>query len=550
MRKIFDFFPELTPKTWVCFKEGYSFSYFLHDLIAGVSVGIIALPLTMALAIASGVSPEKGLYTAIIAGFLISLLGGSRVQIGGPTGAFVVIVYSVVLRHGYDGLAIATLIAGLMMIIMALSRAGALLKFIPYSVTTGIMAGIALSIFSSQMKDLFGLPIEKVPADFLAKWQLYYQYMSEWNPWAFAIGILSLGIIFYMRNRYPKIPGAIIAVILATLAVYVFNLPVATIYSSFGHIPDMLPEPALPPWSLEKVHAVFPDAITIALLGAIESLLSAVVADGMTGHRHRSNTELFAQGIANIGSILYGGIPATGAIARTAANIKMGAKTPVAGMIHALTLFILMVIFGAYAELIPMPALAAILIFVAWNMSEASHIAAISKGPVSDFVILLVTFVLTVLIDLTVAVQIGVLLSVFIFMKNMTDATKVQAYQLVLKEENEHDTDLILRKDIPKDVAVYEIDGPLFFAVSYGLNELIRQLNPLPKTLILRMNKVPLIDASGVNALKNFSTSCHKKGIKLYLTGVRENLRPLLHKTGLDSVIRNNIQEVVHQLPS
>lgn len=515
---------------------------FSGDLLAGISVGIISLPLTMAFAIASGLTPERGLFTGIVAGFLISLLGGSRVQIGGPTGAFVVIVYSVVQRHGYDGLALATLLAGAMMVFLALVRAGVLLKFIPYSVTIGFTAGIALTIFSSQVKDLFGLSIDQVPADFVEKWASYIQHAWTWNPWALMIGIVCTASIFFLRAYYPKVPGPIIAVLLSTIAVAVFQIPVETIETKFGEIPRLLPAPSLPSFSLEKLQAVFPDAITIALLGAIESLLSAVVADGMTGHRHRSNTELFAQGLANIGSIIFGGIPATGAIARTSANIKLGAKTPLAGMLHAVTLLMLMVFFAPYAAKIPLPTLAGVLIFIAWNMSEIENIGAIFRGPKSDILVLIATFSLTVLIDLTVALQAGVLLAAILFLKNVSNSTSVKACQILIAEEEKptaQDSELLFRKDIPEQVSVFEVDGPLFFGSAYALNEQLYQLHPHPQVFILRLHKVPLIDATGIYAIKDCAKKCRQQGIQFYLSGVSGEKRTMLKKAGVEEIVGN-----------
>lgn len=510
---------DFVPKTYVCLKEGYTKQYFLNDLAAGITVGIIALPLAMAFAIGSGLTPERGLFTAVIAGFIISLLGGSRVQIGGPTGAFVVIVYSVVQRHGYEGLAVATLLAGIMMFLMGIARFGVFLKFIPYPVTTGFTTGIALTIFSSQIKDFFGLDIQSLPADFIQKWNLYWHYSHTWNPWAFVIAAGTLTLIFTLRKYAPKVPGAIVAVIIATILVVIFDLPVETIEKKFGGIPRMLPSPSIPLVSFSTIQAVFPDAVTIALLGAIESLLSALVADGMTGMRHRSNCELVAQGFANIGSVFFGGMPATGAIARTTANINMGAKTPFAGMIHAITLLLLMFLCAPLAAKFPMPALAALLIFVAWNMSERDNFIEIMKGPKADVIVLWITFLLTILIDLTVAVQVGVILAAILFLKKMTDSTTVKICKMLLDENlheapEVHDGEVIFRKDVPHGVAVFEINGPFFFAVSNLLNDELRQLRETPKYFILRMRKVPLIDASGLHALKLFQDKCKQRGIE------------------------------------
>ncbi len=529
------------PKSYICWKEGYTWNLFLHDLMAGATVGIIALPLAMAFAIGSGVPPERGLYTAIVAGFLISLLGGSRVQISGPTGAFVVIIYSVVQRHGYEGLAIATLMAGAMMILMGLARFGVILKFIPYPVTTGFTTGIALIIFSSQIKDFFGLDMPAMPSDFVDKWRAYFCCMHTWNPWAFGLGLGSLVLIFGLRRYYPKIPGVIVAVILATLAATLFDLPIETIEKKFGEIPRTLPKPYFPAFSLDRFRFLFSDAWTIALLGAIESLLSAVVADGMTGHKHRSNCELVAQGFGNIGSIIFGGIPATGAIARTTANIKMGAKTPMAGMIHAVTLVLLMLFFAPLASKVPLCVLAAILFYIAWNMSELDHCWAILKGPISDVLVLLITFLLTILVDLTMAVQVGIILAAILFLKKMTDSTTVEACKLLISEDEDDpeikDSELLFRDDVPDDVAIFEINGPFFFGISDALNEELRQLPKPPKVFILRMHKVPIIDASGIHALKKFKAKCDAQGILFCLSGVRKEVQELLKRSEVEKTV-------------
>lgn len=534
-------FRDYIPKFFVCMQEGYSWRTFLHDLFAGASVGMIALPLALAFAIASGVPPEKGLFTAIVAGFLISFLGGSRVQIGGPTGAFVVIVYAVVQKYGYDGLALATLIAAVMMILMGLARCGILLKFIPFPVTVGFTTGIAVVIFSSQIKDFFGLGIDHVPPEFLEKCKIFCQYAHTWNASSFLVSFATLILIFLLRRFYPKWPGAIIAVVLATLAGELFQLPLTTIHDKFGEIPRLLPTPTLPHFSYDLFKAVFPEAITIALLGAIESLLSAVVADGMTGHKHRSNGELVAQGFANIGSIIFGGIPATGAIARTTANINLGAKTPVAGMIHAVTLLCLMIFLAPLAGKIPLAALSAVLIFVAWNMSELHHFFEILKGQKGDALVLLITFLLTVLIDLAAAVQVGVILSAVIFLKRMTDKTTVEACKILARENNEEgeegEGDEFLREDIPTDVAVFEIRGPFFYSVADLLDEALIRLNDTPRVFILRLNHTPLIDATGMRALKQFSKKCTDKGIKFLISDVSPHQFSLLKQAGVEEAV-------------
>lgn len=542
LHKISSTLSELVPMSVVCWKERGKHKTLTADLFAGMTVGLIALPLAMAFAIGSGVSPERGLYTAIIAGFLISLLGGSRVQIGGPTGAFVIIVYDIVQRQGYEGLAVATILAGVMMVLMGIARFGVFLKFIPYPVTVGFTSGIALVIFSSQIKDFFGLAIDTVPADFAEKWVVYARMLPTWHPASLCIGAGTLTLIFLLRRFFPKLPCVIIAIVLATAVTAFLSLPIETIQTKFGAIPDTLPSPSLPLFSLERITSVFPDAIAIALLGAIESLLSAVVADGMTGHKHRSNCELIAQGLANIGSILFGGIPATGAIARTTANIKLGAKTPLAGMVHAATLFLLMLLLAPLASKIPLAALAAVLVFIAWNMSEIEHFTAILKGQRSDALVLIVTFLLTVFVDLTAAVQVGVVLAAVLFVKRMADATTVRICQTLLEENADehpaaHDSEIIFRKDVPEDTTVFEINGPFFFAVSDLLNEELRQLHTPPKIFILRMRHVSTIDATGIHALEQFSVKCRREGIVFLLSGVRPSLAAVLRRTGIEQAV-------------
>jgi sulfate permease, SulP family len=402
---------EYIPKSYVCWKEGYTREIIIHDLLAGFTVGIIALPLALAFALGSGVSPEKGIYTAIVAGFLISLLGGSRVQIGGPTGAYIAIIAPIVELHGYEGLAIATLMAGVMLIFMGIARCGFFLRYVPHSVTTGFTSGLGLIIFSNQIKDFFGLDIPNIPTDFVEKWWLYFQCCHTFSTWAVVISVVSLIIIFGLRKWNPKIPGTILVVALATLLVYLFDIPVDTIEKKYNELPRTLPIPTIPRTTFDQIQVMFPSAFAIALLGAIESLLSAVVADRMTGNGHRSNCELVAQGIGNIGSVLFGGIPATGAIARTGANIRMGAKTPLAGIFHAVTLLLLMLFFAPYAAKIPFCVLGAVLIFVAWGMSDIEHFWSILKGPVADWIVLLVTFFVTIFIDLVNAVIVGVALA-------------------------------------------------------------------------------------------------------------------------------------------
>lgn len=538
-----NFFEIFSPKSFIVLKEGYKSSYFMPDLIAGITVGVVALPLAMAFAIASGVGPEKGLYTAIVAGILISLLGGSRFQIGGPTGAFVVIIYDIVMRHGYEGLAIATLMAGMLLIVMGLLRFGAIIKYIPYPVITGFTSGIALIIFTSQVNDFLGLNIQNLPSDFLLKWESYFKYIDHINLYNLLLALISIAIILTIKRYVPKIPGPIIAVIFGAAVVSIFNIPVDTIESRFGDIPRTLPSPSLPILDLALIKSLIPDALTIALLAAIESLLSAVVADGMTGRSHKSDTELIAQGAANIGSIFFGGIPATGAIARTATNIKSGAKTPLAGIIHGIVIALFMFLFAEWIIKVPMAVMAAILIIIAWNMSEVHHFKHILRGPRSDAMVLLTTFILTVLVDLTVAVQVGIVLASLLFIKRVIEVTQVQNSRFKLSEfesqteERLDDPDMLTKKTIPEDTEIYEIDGPFFFGVADSLKRVMETLGYTPKVFILRMRKVPVIDASGMHALEEFYLRCKKQNTRFILSGVNPNLESMLKKFGFYAMI-------------
>lgn len=541
------------PRSFTVLKEGYSARHFSSDVVAGITVAIIALPLAMAFAIASGVGPEKGLFTAIVAGFIISLFGGSRYQIGGPTGAFVVVLYTVILKHGYDGLVIATFLAGVMLFLMGAFKLGSIIKFIPYPVTVGFTTGIALIIFSSQMKDFFGLPIATMPAEFIEQWKLYSTQMGHINYYALVIGFVSIFLLIKLRHTFPKIPAPIIVIVLSSLIVYVFQLPVETIGSKFGQLPSTLPSPHIPSFSLEKIRLVFPDAITIALLGAIESLLSCVVADGMTGDRHHSNKELMAQGIANIGSVFFGGIAATGAIARTATNIKSGAYSPISGIIHALMLLVFMFLFAKLIVLIPLSALAAILVVVAWNMSEFHHFKAIAlKSERNDAVVLLITFLLTVLIDLNTGVQTGIMLAGLLFIKRMIDVTEIvdkkdQVTMPFDSNDEPYETEdafAISKKTIPRGVEVYEIDGPFFFGIADRLKNVLNEIEESPKIFILRMRHVPMVDATGLHALEEFLALCKSNQTILVLSGVNQRIKMKIERIKLDQKIgQENITE-------
>ena len=515
--------------------KNYTYRQFTKDLMAGLIVGIVALPLAIAFGIASGVSPEKGLYTAIIAGFIISALGGSRVQIGGPTGAFIVIVYGIVQTHGINGLIIATFIAGIMLIIMGLARLGAVIKFIPHPLITGFTSGIALIIFSSQIKDFFGLQMDAVPADFLTKWKIYFHHFGSINFYAVLIAAATTVIIFLWPKITYKIPGSLIAILASTIAVQLLHLPVETIGSKFGNVSSSLPNPTVPNLDFATIKSLIQPAFTIALLGGIESLLSAVVADGMIGGNHRSNMELIAQGVANIFSSLFGGIPATGAIARTATNVKNGGRTPVAGIVHAITLLIIMLFVGKWAALIPMATLAGILVVVAYNMSEWENFRAVLKGSKSDIAVLLTTFFLTVLIDLTVAIEIGMVLAAFLFMRKMIQFSDVSILTKDIDDRgSEKDDASIANFSIPAEAEVFEITGPLFFGAAYKFKDAIRFIEVTPKVLILRMRQVPMIDATGIKTISEVYSESKKRGTKLILSEVHsEQVMKQLQETRL-----------------
>ena len=527
-------FHEFIPKSYLCLTKNYSFALFKKDLIAGITVGIIALPLAMAFGISSGVSPERGLFTAIVAGFIISALGGSRVQIGGPTGAFVVLVYDIVQRHGYEGLAISTLIAACLLIVLAICRLGSLIKYVPHPLIIGFTTGLALIIFSAQIKDFFGLKMGSPPTDFLDKWESYFTAFPTFDSVSLMLGVGTLLVILLVRRYLPRIPWGIAAIILATLASSLLHLPVETIQTRFGAIPDHLPMPSLPSFSfpLSQLNELLMDAIAIAFLGGIESLLSCVIADGMLGSRHKSNCELFGQGIANIASVLFGGIPATGAIARTAANVKSGAQTPLAGMIHSLTILLILAFFSSMVSQVPLAALAAILMVVAWNMSEMDHFFRLMKAPAGDVAILVAAFFLTVLVGITFAIGVGMTLASFLFMKRMSEFSKTIApFQ---ERSTNGSLERFANKKIPEGVEVFEIQGPFFF----GTADMLKDLAHLsPKVFILGMHLVPMMDASGMYALKEFYQRCRKQNIALILSGIQPQMLRDLRQFGFVSLI-------------
>ena len=527
----------LVPKLFTTL-QSYTRRQLIDDLIAGIIVGIVALPLAIAFAIASGVKPEQGLYTAIVAGFLISVLSGSRVQIGGPTGAFIVILYGIVQQYGVNGLMIATIMAGVILVVMGLSQLGSLIKFIPYPVIVGFTSGIAVIIFSSEVKDFLGLQMAKVPADFIDKWAAYIQALPTTSPETLMIGMAALLIIIFWPKVSRKIPGPLIALIVTTVAVQMLHLRVDTIESRFGDISASIPAPTFPSLDMATIRHLIMPATTIAMLGAIEALLSAVVADGMIGARHKSNMELVAQGVANIVSPLFGGIPVTGAIARTATNVKNGGRTPIAGIVHALTLLAIMLLFGSWAKLIPMPTLAAILIVVAWNMSEHHVFRQLLKSPKSDVAVLLTTFGLTVIFDLTIAIEVGMMLSVILFMQRMASLSNVGIVTGELKdEEDSSDPNAIVTRSIPAGVDVFEVSGPFFFGAASKFKDAMHVVGKAPEIRIIRMRKVMSIDATGLNMLKELAADCQKTGTKLILSGVHAQPIFAMQQYGLAEMI-------------
>lgn len=524
------------PKLVTTLKKGYSLANFQHDVMAGLTVAIVALPLSMALAIASGTTPDKGLVTAVIAGFLISALGGSRFQVGGPTGAFVVVVFNVIQQHGYDGLVIATLMAGVMLIIAGLARLGTWMKYIPEPVITGFTAGIAVIIFSSQIKDMFGLSLAQAPADFFQKLTALWQARGTYNIANIIVAFGSLALILAIRRFAPKLPFFLIAVVFGSAVTVLSGLTIDTIGSRFGGIPQSLPWPQLPSVTLARMMELFPSAFTIAFLAGVESLLSAVIADGMTGRRHRSNCELVAQGVANTASALFGGLPATGAIARTAVNIRTGAYSPVAGMLHAVFVLLFMLFAAPLANYIPLASLAAVLVIVAWNMSEIHRIRYLMTGPWGDRLVLIITFALTVAVDLTVAIEVGVVLAAILFMHRMSEVVAITAEgNKVIVDDIDDFTrpaaDVYTQRDaLPEGVEVFQLRGPLFFGVASRLTALLEGVGGSPRVFILRTREVPMIDASGATKLMEFVEKCEKNGTALIISGLRPQPRLTLRR--------------------
>ncbi len=517
--------------------KDYDKSKFVKDIIAGIIVAIIALPLSIALAIASGVSPEKGIHTAIIAGFMISFLGGSRVQIGGPTAAFVVIVVGIIAKFGTEGLIIATIMAGIILVIMGLLGIGSLIKFIPSTITVGFTGGIAVTLFVQQLKDFMGLNIDNVPSEFFERIVCYWEHIGTVNPYAILIGAIALVIMIVMPKITEKIPGSLVAIIVTTLIVKFANIEVATIGSVFGQLSASFPTPHIPNVSWAMIKDLISPAFTIAILAAIESLLSCVVSDGMVGSRHRSNTELVAQGVGNICSGLFGGIPATGAIARTAANVKNGGRSPVSGMVHAIVLAIIMMLLMPYASLIPMTTLSAVLIVVAYNMSGWREFIAMRKAPKSDYAVLLVTFVLTVCFDLVVAIEVGMVLAAILFMSRMANTTDVRKWE---EFDSDNDNEAINKIKIPEGTAIYEITGPMFFGASDKFRDIISAETKYCKALILRMRGVPALDATAYEAIADIYNMCKENNITLIISHINKQPLNVLKKQKLYKEIGEN----------
>jgi SulP family sulfate permease len=533
----------LVPKL-VTTLRGYSRRQFLDDAIAGVIVGVVAIPLAIAFGIASGVTPEQGLITAIVAGFIISALGGSRVQIGGPTGAFVVIVYGIVQQHGTGGLAVATLMAGVLLIVLGASGFGTVIKFVPKPVVIGFTSGIAVIIFSGEVKDFLGLQMGDVPAHFIEKWSAYAAASGTVHWPAVGVALVTLAVLLVMPRVSRTVPAPFVALVAGTVLAHVLHLDVETIGSRFGEVRATLRAPTLPSVSLEQVRALTGPAFAIAMLGAVESLLSAVVSDGMIGGRHRSNMELVAQGVANVASPLFGGIPATGAIARTATNVKSGGRTPVAGIVHAVTLLLVTLFFGRWAALIPMAALAAILVMVAYGMSEWRSFRAELSSPRSDVAVLLATFLLTVFVDLTVAIEVGMVASAFLFMRRMAEVTNVRALTDADDDAEDFaaDPNAVERRAVPREVEVYEVNGPFFFGAAESFKETLRQVARTPKVLIVRMRNVPTIDSTGMHALRDVVKSARRDSTLVLLSGVRDAPLATLTRAGLiDEIGADNV---------
>lgn len=562
MQSYFSFKDVFRPKLFSTLRS-YNKEKFLQDALAGWIVAVVAIPLAIAFGISSGVGPTEGLVTAIIAGFIISAFGGSKVQIGGPTGAFIVIIYGIIQQHGLTGLLIATIMAGILLILMGVFKLGNVIKFVPYPVIIGFTAGIAVTIFSTQMNDLFGMGIQDAPADFIHKWICYFQHWRDINWWAFAIGIASLFIIIFSTKLSKKIPGSLVAIVLMTLVVWLLRkfggVTSITTIGDLYTLPSGMPAPHLPELNLSDgqtlislVQELFPSAFTIAMLGAIESLLSAMVADGVIGDKHNSNTELIAQGVANVVTPFFGGIPATGAIARTMANINNGGRTPVAGIVHALMLLLVLLCFGPLVGMIPMACLAGVLIIVSYNMSGWREVVALSKAPKSDFIVMFVTFVLTVIFDLTIAIEIGLLLAVILFLKRTNETTVIRSFSDEIDPTLSNDIRLhgndLEKLHIPPFTEVYEIDGPYFFGIANKFDEISQRMGTDgQKVRILRMRKVSFMDSTGIHNLEQLYVRSQRCGMTLVLSGVNENVYKTLDKAGLvEKIGKENVRNHIN----
>ncbi|MEG0287250.1 MAG: SulP family inorganic anion transporter [Victivallaceae bacterium] len=529
------------PRIFFCLKEGYSLKSLKKDLIAGITTGVIAYPTAIAIAIGVGLPPQQGLYAAIIGGFIASALGGSTLLISGPTSTFIIALYSVLAKHGFDGLILVTVLSGCLLIGFALIGLGNFIKYMPYPVVTGLTTGIAVIIFSAQIKDFLGLRMgDNLPVEFLSRWKAYWDYLWTWDPKTLAAGLLTLLIIIYFKKYKPGYPGVMIALVVVSVGATLFNIDIPTIGSRYGAPPSSFPLPSLPHFGLTKILALMPDALTIAVLAGIETLLSAVVADGMTGERHQSNCQLMAQGLANIGSAFFQGIPVTGSLSRTATNIKSGGLTPLAGMIHSLFLFVVLFLLCPLTVKIPLACLSAVLIMIAWSMSEIHHFVHLFTAPKQDVLVLIAVFTLTVLTNITSAVQIGMMLAAFLFMKQMSDLSDVVStanYFDDTKTSSKEDSEILMKQDIPDDTEVYEINGPFFFGVADRLKNLLNDIEKPPKVFILRMSRVPTIDASAMHALEEFYLECEKQNTVLLLSGVKKTPLNDLKGYHLDELI-------------
>ena len=536
--KTFDFRPQLFTTL-----KSYNRKTFMSDLMAGIIVGIVALPLAIAFGIASGVTPEKGIITAIVAGFIISLLGGSKVQIGGPTGAFIIIIYGIIQKYGLEGLTIATLMAGVFLIMFGVLKLGTIIKYIPYPIVVGFTSGIAVTIFTTQIKDLFGLTIESVPSDFIEKWGCYISHFSTADLWCSIVGILSVVIIALTPKVSKKIPGSLVAIIVMTVAALILKnyfgvTTIETIGDRFSVSSD-IPDAHMPAMTWDTIKSLVAPALTIAVLGAIESLLSATVADGVIGAHHNSNTELVAQGLANIASPIFGGIPATGAIARTMTNINNGGKTPVSGIVHAIVLLLIFLFFMPLAKYIPMACLAGVLVIVSYGMSGWRSFLALMKNPKSDVTVLLITFFLTIIFDLTVAIEVGLIIACLLFMKRVSEITDVKAVTDEINEESDMIKDNAEHLAIPEGVEVYEINGPYFFGAGNKFEEVMAAFGDRPKVRIIRMRKVPFVDSTGIHNLTNLCEMSHNEGIEVVLSGVCEKVHKQLEKARFYDILGN-----------